>query len=310
MTPASHRSPLAARAGLLRHALLVLLALTAACVADVPAPVDPGDLQDQPQAPPPAFVDIPAASFLMGSTDFEFGHERDELQHEVTLSRPFLMQSVEVTQRQWEDLMGNNPSRAARCPDCPVDSVSWFDALSWLNRLSERDGLDRCFVLEGCVGVPGVDLLCQSALSRGVDCAGWRLPTEAEWEFAARAGSETDFYNGFITDPFCADSNLAEIGWYCGNSSDRSQPVASKTPNAFGLFDMSGNVFEWVWDLHGPYSADPAKDPTGPPQGTHRVGRGGGWFSLATECRAARRSAEEPNTRSPDFGFRPVRTSR
>ena len=288
--------------------LVALLAGSVACVADV-LPESQEEVDQNQEAPPPELVEIPAGAFTMGSTEAEFGHEPDELAHEVTLTRPFMMQTTEVTQAQWRARMGNNPSRFAGCDDCPVEQVNWFDALAYLNQLSSLEGLERCYVLQGCLGTPGVDLLCQEALWRGPDCQGWRLPTEAEWEFAARAGSTTDFYNGFITDAFCADRTLENIGWYCGNAREHTNPVGGKQPNAFGLFDMSGNVFEWVWDRHARYRPEAQTDPLGPDEGLPRVGRGGGWFSFATECRAARRAAEEPEHRSADFGFRAARTS-
>jgi formylglycine-generating enzyme required for sulfatase activity len=165
-----------------------------------------------------AFRFIPAGTFTMGSPSGELGRNPNETQHQVTLTKPFYIQTTEVTQEQWEAVMGSNPSRFAGCPTCPVESVSWDDAQSYIIRVNAR--------AEGK----------------------YSLPSAAQWEYAARAGSTTAFYNGQITkDDGTHDPNADAICWY---DSDNTHPVAKKKPNAWGLYDTSGNVGEWCQDIY------------------------------------------------------------
>jgi len=209
------------------------------------------------------FVLIPAGTFTMGSQADEPGRYSDEgPQHQVTLSQAFYMQTTEVTQAQWEAVMGTNPSYFSGCPSCPVEEVSWNDAQLFIGEMNKRG--------EGT----------------------YSLPTEAQWEYAARAGSSTAFYNGGITETGSGyDPNLDAIGWYTYNSGGRTQLVAQKAPNAWGLYDMSGNVYEWCQDRYSSsyYSSSPSTDPTGPSTGSARVIRGGSYLSLAMHCRSAYR---------------------
>jgi formylglycine-generating enzyme required for sulfatase activity len=287
---------------------MIAAALGLTACAGGAAPAEEGEAPSNNKQQPPAVVRIIPGTFAMGSSEREPGHADGEAFHEVTLTRHLLVQTTEVTQAQWAQLIPNNPSTAQGCEGCPVESVNWWDALYYLNLRSAEDGLRPCYGLGACEGRPGVDLRCEAAAFQGLDCEGWRLPTEAEWEYLARAGTRTATYQGDLTDTLCGDLGLSEIAWYCGSAPERPQPVATRAPNAWGLFDTSGNVWEWTWDWYAPMSAAPAVDPLGPQTGEARVVRGGGWFSFAPDCRAARRGAAGPDERSADLGFRAVRT--
>ena len=224
------------------------------------------------------FVPIQPGTFMMGSPSSESGRDSDETQHEVTLTQGFYMQTTEVTQGQWKAVMGSNPSYFPNCGDnCPVEKVSWNDVQSFITKMNERG--------EGT----------------------YRLPTEAEWEYCARAGTITAFYNGGISETGCnLDPNLNQIGWYCGNASSKTHPVAQKQPNAWGLYDMSGNVWEWCQDWYGSYPTSSVTDPTGPTSGSSRVLRGGYWYNYARYCRSANRRYNSPGGTDYDLGFRLV----
>jgi len=224
------------------------------------------------------FVLIPAGTFMMGSPSGFFGGESgrdpDETQHKVTISRPFYMQTTEVTQGQWQKVMGSNPSQLNSCgDDCPVETVSWNDVQEFIRKLNSMEGTER-----------------------------YRLPTEAQWEFAARAGTTTRFHTGN------SEEDLSRAGWYGGNSGFSTHPVGQKTSNAWGLYDMHGNVFEWVQDWKGGYPAGSVIDPEGPSSGTGRVVRGGSGYGLAGDCRSAFRDDFDPVIRVGSLGFRLLRT--
>jgi formylglycine-generating enzyme required for sulfatase activity len=225
-----------------------------------------------------SFVLIPAGTFTMGSPLDELGRSDDETQHEVTLSNSYYMQTTEVTQAQWEAVMGDNPSSFSGCSDCPVETVSWNDAQDFIAELN--------------------------ALGEGT----YRLPTEAEWEYACRAGSSTAFANGEITKTDCGyDPNLDQIGWYCYNADRQTHPGAQKDPNAWGLYDMHGNVWEWCQDWYGTYPTSAVTDPTGPSSGTNRVLRGGSGGYSAGGARSARRASTAGDIRYRCYGLRVVR---
>ena len=217
------------------------------------------------------FVWVPAGTFLMGSPTDEAGRYRDERQHEVRISEGYWMKKHEVTQGEWEAVMGTNPSYFSDCgPRCPVEEVSWDDTQELIRRLNSRE-------------------------SRSGNV--YRLPTEAEWEYGARAGT-----------PGARYGELGAVAWYRANSGYRTHPVGQKRPNAWGLHDMLGNVWEWVGDWYGEYPSGPATDPGGPGSGTGRVRRGGGWYDNARLVRSAYRFSISPGARGSTFGFRVVRT--
>ena len=224
------------------------------------------------------FVWIPAGEFRMGST----GRHADTDEKPVTrvrISRGFWLGKYEVTQRQWQAVMGSNPSRFKNCGrDCPVEKVSWNDVQEFIGKLNGRSGGRR-----------------------------YRLLTEAEWEYAARAGTTTDTYAGEITKPTGKDPVLSRIGWYDENSGARTHPVGRKAPNAFGLHDMLGNVWEWVGDWKGEYPGGSVTDPVGSRSGSLRVVRGGGWGTDARGCRSASRGGDSPGYRVNVLGFRLLR---
>ena len=206
----------------------------------------------------------------MGSPEGKVGRFHDELQHEVTLTRSFYMKTTPVTQGEWKALMGNNPSHfSSRGADCPVERVSWYDALAYCNALSCTEGLEPCYDLSACSGTPGTKgYSCPDTLSFSLDCEGYRLPTEAEWEYACRAGTTTRFHSGDD------EEDLGKVGWYYGNSGGTTHPVDEKAPNAWGLYDMHGNVCEWCWDWYGAYPTKAVTEPMGATTGSLRVFRG------------------------------------
>ena len=272
------------------------------------------------EASPDRFVLVPAGTFTMGSPEDELGRWDYEDQHEVTLTQDFYLQQTEVTQAQWEALMGNHQDDAGCGGDCPVDDVNWWEALAYANALSAQQGLPACYTLEGCNGVsPGQGMGCSSvsvnAPGRNLyQCAGYRLPTEAEWEYAYRAGTTTAFYNGDIISAYDRDPHMDAIGWYYENSDYEKHPVGQKTPNAWGLYDMAGNVEEWCWDWYGRYPPYAVTDPSGPGSvsGLKRVQRGGSWVGSADRARAASRSYAYPHRRDnfESFSFVGFRLAR
>lgn len=226
-----------------------------------------------------SFVLISPGTFIMGSPETELGRGEDELPHEVTITRGFFLQTTAVTQGQWKAVMGNNPSRFfPKGDDHPVESVSWYDCQKFIERLNSS--------------------------SEHI----YRLPTEAEWEYACRAGKIFSCSEGEIVELFCDhDPTLDAVGWYCGNSDRATHPAAQKKLNPWGLYDLHGNVLEWCQDWYGAYPSTPQTDPTGPITGPGRVIRGGSWFSNAKSCRAAARFHWSPNAKSDFIGFRLMR---
>jgi formylglycine-generating enzyme required for sulfatase activity len=215
-----------------------------------------------------SFALIPAGRFTMGSASSEVDRSSDERQVEVSLSQPFWLAKTEVTQAQWEAVMGSNPSRL-KGPNLPVENVSWEDAQAYLTKLNEK----------------------------GVLPDGWKfaLPTEAQWEYACRAGEKGPYSGG----------TLDEVGWYGDNSGNQTHEVGQKKPNAWGLHDMHGNVWEWCADWYEDTLKGGA-DPAGPSSGVHRVRRGGSWGYDASFCRAADRRRDYPGNRGNVLGFRPA----
>jgi formylglycine-generating enzyme required for sulfatase activity len=230
----------------------------------------------------------------MGSPENEPGRYPNERRHRVRLTRAFYMLRYEVTQGQFRRLMGYNPSHFSSCgANCPVEQVNWHEACAYANALSRSRGMEECYDCKGSGRGVRCDAKAQYRGSNYYNCSGYRLPTEAEWEYAARAGTSTAFYSGGITHTGfdCGrDANLDKIGWYCGNSGNKTHPVGRKQANAWGLYDMAGNVWEWVYDRYqDSYSGLPNVDPVGPNSGSYRVYRGGSYAYYALYCRAASR---------------------
>jgi formylglycine-generating enzyme required for sulfatase activity len=239
---------------------------------------------------------IPYGTFQMGNTGTYSGENAEMPLRSVIISRDFMMSTYEITQKQYEEVMGTNPS-SFKGDSLPVETVSWYDAVEYCNKLSEMEGLEKCYSGSGST------IVCDW------NATGYRLPTEAEWEYAAKAGTRTDFYSGNLTNEYCRaiDANLEKIGWYCGNENFKTQKVGKKAPNDFGLYDMSGNVSEWCWDWYAAYTDKPETDPKGPAMGSDRVNRGGGWNNFANYCRSAFRLYDYVYGSYNALGFRVVR---
>jgi len=228
-------------------------------------------------------VRIPAGSFQMGSTD---GADTEKPVHTVRISSDFYIGKYEVTQGLYEQLIGSNPSQFSSCgSDCPVEKVNWYDAVNLANALSEQEGLSACYTISGTT----------VTMPSGLKCEGYRLPTEAEWEYAAKAG-------GSLT--YAGSNDAAEVGWYEGNSGSGTHPVGQKKANAFGVYDMSGNVWEWTWDRYEAYTSSESTDPMGPSGGFDRVLRGGGWNYNASSLRSTDRHGSFPGGNNVSGGFR------
>ena len=256
---------------------------------------------------PPGWSCIPPGVFTMGSGRREEGRGDDETQHEVTITRPFLMQTTEVTQVQWGAVFPIDPSIWAVCPECPVNGVNWWESVAYANALSRAARLPECYALENCEGDPGDNMICAN-LPRfaGLDCLGYRLSTEAEWEYAARAGTQTRFWSGD------EDGDLDGVAVYTDPANvpadPQPLPVASLAANPWGLFDVHGNVMEWTHDLYQPYAIDPIADPLGPPNAPQRTMRGGHFNAFPEDVRSAVRVRYRPEQSSLQNGFRVART--
>jgi len=217
-----------------------------------------------------SFVFVKGGCYQMGDT-FGDGDGDEKPVHEVCVD-DFYIGKYEVTQGQWQRIMGSNPSYFSSCGDnCPVEKVSWNDAQEFIRKLNNQSGKR------------------------------YRLPTEAEWEYAARSGGKREKWSGTSDE-----SSLGDYAWYNANSGSKTHPVGQKRPNGLGLHDMSGNVWEWCQDWYGSdyYSSSGRDNPGGPSSGSYRVNRGGSWISPAAFTRAADRSGFNPDGRGSTLGFR------
>lgn len=254
------------------------------------------------------FVRIQGGTFAMGSPETENWRSQDEAQHNVSVD-DFYISAYELTQKEYEAVMGANPSTFSG-DNLPVENISWLDAVTYCNTRSEQEGLTPVYLIDGE----------QVSWNRGAD--GYRLPTEAEWEYACRAGTTTPFntetsisaeesnYYGHypydIEENYFAQNNLdTKPGQY----REKTVEVDSFSPNAWGLYNMHGNVSEWVWDYYGTYEADAVNNPAGPESGTLKVYRGGGWNDFAKNMRSAYRATLEPEKGSFNLGIRLVRNA-
>ena len=216
-------------------------------------------------------VHVEGGTFRMGATEEQGEDAADDEKpvHRVTLSS-YLIGKHEVTQALWEEVMGSNPSKNKQGGDYPVENVSWFDCQEFIGKLNARTGMK------------------------------FRLPTEAEWEYSARGGDRSKGYK------YAGSDNLDEVGWYRYNSDNHTHPVGQKKPNELGLYDMSGNVWEWCQDWYGAYSSEAQADPAGPQSGCYRVLRGGGRWNIARRCRVSGRNYDDPGNGDGDYGLRLV----
>ena len=209
----------------------------------------------------PTWTTVRSGTYQMGDPDYldeDTPNRENSIPHMVTLTHEFRIQTTEVTIGEWKRIMGesNVPNSIAQCSDhCPVNTVNWMSAIEYANALSVSEGLEPCYLIEGRT----------VAWTEGFECTGYRLPTEAEWEYAARAGSTATRHG-----------DIDAISWTKRTANGTVQPVGQLAPNDWNLYDMHGNVWEWVWDIYGDFTTEAVTDPTGPKEGRSRVRRGGG----------------------------------
>ncbi|HOY58437.1 MAG TPA: formylglycine-generating enzyme family protein [Verrucomicrobiota bacterium] len=237
---------------------------------------------------PEGMVWIPLGTFTMGSPPSERYRYSDEgPQTVVTLTKGFWLGKYEVTQREYLAVMGTNPSHFTGDLDRPVETVTWHNATNYCGKLTEQER-------------------AAGRLPAGYE---YRLPTEAQWEYACRAGTTTrySFGDALECDDLCGACPIGdEYMWWCGNSGEQTHRVGQKLPNLWGLHDMHGNVYEWCADWYDSYPGGSVTDPTGPSSGSHRVYRGGSWYYFGQYCRSAHRIGDDPEYRYYYLGFRPV----
>ncbi len=277
-----------------------------------------------PTQTPEGYVYIAPGQYMRGSLDDEACRWQDETPHQVILTRGFYIMTTEVTRQMWAELQNAEPSLPddSSNPDVsptmyhPVQRVSWIETILFANLLSKHRGYTPCYYIdENFTIVVDADNYQDASIFCDFDASGYRLPTEAEWEYAAGAGAATpfSFNEPFYDESTCTDCDsgtlpvMEQHAVFCANSDGGTMPVASKQPNPDGLYDMHGNVWEWCWDWYGDYPAETVTDPEGASEGTFRVKRGGGWNSDPVACRISNRSSA-PSGRDHFLGFRLVRT--
>jgi len=265
-------------------------------------------------------VRIEGGMFTMGSPSNEPGRYSNEALHRVTVNS-FHMGKYQVTQAEYEAVMGTNPSYF-KGANLPVENVSWYNAIEYCNRLSQIEGLTPAYTIDKSRSDPNnkndnddVKWL----VTRNLDANGYRLPTEAEWEYACRAGTTTRFWSGNDETTLSGKANVADLTakeknpdwiWTIVNIRDgyvETSPVGIFTPNQWGLYDMHGNVWEWCWDWYDDYKSKAQINPTGAASGSYRVLRGGSWFNYAADVRSAFRNSYNPSDKYINIGFRLVR---
>lgn len=311
--------------------MISMLAITIMVVSCVTTDYNLKDDSFELSSPPDGFVLVEAGTFEMGSrlspkeVVLKYGgqaqyYENQRPLHKVTITRAYYMSQYEVTLSSFRRFVddtgyrttaevegwswiwnGSSWEERADADWCnpyisqedehPVVCVSWYDAVEYCNWLSRSEGLTPCY------SGSGENTVCDFASN------GYRLPTEAEWEYATRGGNRSRGYD------YAGGNSIGDVGWYSDNSGGLTHSVGQKMPNELGLYDMSGNVFEWCWDWYDVYSPSPEIDPRGPSNGCCRVRRGGSWLSFADRLRHADRGYPIPSLRNPDLGFRPVRTA-
>ena len=226
---------------------------------------------------------IPAGEFMMGALpDDGYAYDFEKPRHKVEITKDFYVGKYPVTQKLWEAVMGSNPS-GFKGEDRPVETVSWFDCVAFCNKLSKKEGREAVYTING------------ENVSCNWNAKGYRLLSEAEWEYCARANQKF-LYSG--------SNNPDEVAWSDDNSGKETHPVGQKKANGFGLYDMSGNVWEWCWDWYGDYSTENQSNPTGAPTGSLRVFRGGGWYGDPRRLRVSDRDGNVPASRFKSLGFR------
>jgi formylglycine-generating enzyme required for sulfatase activity len=271
-------------------------------------------LTDQGEVCTGDYTLVSSGDFTMGSPLEEMCREEGEVAHEVTLTHSFFIKTTEVTQAEWTAVVGDNPStHEPGCANCPVETLSWWEALVYCNALSVAEGLPECYALTDC-SEQSFGLQCGGVEPVSLDgtvygCEGYRLPTEAEWEYAARAGTITATYAGDLDSCSSSSEVLDPIAWYAANAEDTTHPVAGKAPNPWGLYDTLGGVWEWCWDDEQAYGSSAVTNPGGATvQSMKKVFRGGSLTNVPDRVRAAERVATGPTQRFHNLGLRPVRT--